>query len=39
MNHSKKFWTLVQKMMDDLELWDYKKHKRWLNKNWDKLIF
>lgn len=39
MNHSKKFWTLVQKMMDDLELWDYKKHKKWLNKNWDKLIF
>ena len=39
MNHSKKFWTLVEKMMNGLYPWDYKIHKKWLNDHWNKLIF
>lgn len=39
MNHSKKFWDLVEKMMKWLYPWDYTVHKKWLKDHWDKLIF
>jgi len=39
MNHSKAFWTEVEKMMKWLFPWDYKIHKNWLKKYWDNLIF
>ena len=39
MNHSKKFWVLVEKMMTGLYPWDYKIYKKWLDDNWNKLIF
>jgi predicted metal-dependent hydrolase len=39
MNHSKKFWDLVQKMMLWLDLWEYKIYKKWLKDHWNKLIF
>jgi len=39
MNHSKQFWDLVEEMMVWLYPWDYKVHKKWLNDNWDMLIF
>lgn len=39
MNHSKSFWSLVEKMMLRLYPWDYKIHKKWLNDHWNKLIF
>jgi len=39
MNHSKKFWDLVEKMTKGLYPWDYKVHKKWLNDHWDNLIF
>jgi len=39
MNHSKKFWTLVEKMMAWLYPWDYKIHQNWLKVHWNKMIF
>ena len=39
MNHSKKFWDLVEKMMKWLYPWDYKIHKKWLSDHGDNLIF
>jgi predicted metal-dependent hydrolase len=39
MNHSKSFWTEVEKMMKWLFPGDYKTHKDWLKKYWDNLIF
>jgi predicted metal-dependent hydrolase len=39
MNHSKKFWTLVEKMMAGLYPWDYKIHQNWLKTHWNKMIF
>jgi hypothetical protein len=34
MNHSKKFWRVVEIIMPK-----YKKHKKWLKDNWNSLIF
>lgn len=39
MNHSKKFWSLVDEMMKWLYPWDYKIHQNWLKIHWNKLIF
>ncbi len=39
MNHSKKFWDLVEKMMKWLYPWDYKIYQNWLKQHWNKLIF
>ena len=39
MNHSKKFWDLVEEMMLWLYPWDYKVHKKWLDNYGNKLIF
>lgn len=39
MNHSKKFWILVEEIMKWLYPWDYKIHQNWLKDNWNKLIF
>ena len=39
MNHSKKFWTLVETMMAWLYPWDYKIHQNWLKVHWNKMIF
>lgn len=39
MNHSKNFRNLVGRMMNWLDLWDYKNYKNWLKQHWNKLIF
>ncbi|MFK7779682.1 MAG: SprT family zinc-dependent metalloprotease [Candidatus Gracilibacteria bacterium] len=39
MNHSKKFWDLVDTMSKKLYPGDYKIHKKWLNDNGDKLMY
>lgn len=39
MNHSKKFWTQVDKMSKKLYPWDYTYYKNRLNDNWNKLMY
>jgi predicted metal-dependent hydrolase len=39
MNHSKKFWLLVDNMSKSLYPWDYKNYKKWLGENWNKLMY
>lgn len=39
MNHSKKFWDLVDTISKSIYPWDYKIHKKWLNDHWEKLIY
>ena len=39
MNHWKKFWDLVEKMMKGLYPGDYRVHKDWLKKHGNNLIF
>ncbi len=39
MNHSKKFWDLVDTISKNMYPWDYKNHKKWLNEHWEKLIY
>lgn len=39
MNHSKKFWDLVEKMSRNLYPWDYTIQKKWLNDNGNKLMY
>jgi predicted metal-dependent hydrolase len=39
MNHSKKFWFLVDTISKSLYPWDYKNYKKWLGDNWNKLMY
>lgn len=39
MNHSKKFWQIVDKMSKNMYPWDYNFHRQWLNDNWNKLMY
>lgn len=39
MNHSKKFWFLVDTISKSLYHWDYKNYKKWLGDNWNKLMY
>lgn len=38
MNHSKKFWQEVEKMMTQIHPWNYKIHKKWLKENSNNFI-
>lgn len=39
MNHSRKFWNLVDSISKSLYPWDYRNYKKWLNENWDKIMY
>lgn len=39
MNHSKKFWLLVEDMSKSLYPGDFKNNKKWLSENWNKLMY